>query len=336
VHGRFLSRDPMGYLDSMNLYSFVNNNLVCYTDPYGLAWYGDAWKRFDAFCRGVNKGIVETGKEVVFVLDDSGRVVIAAAALASGKTEWLPHNYGLRSSLGRWAEQENRKDSSAGAALGRMPKAMDMWLRSYGDRVDTYLRGVYTGDLDDIREGGKAAGSLATEAFLLLAPSAKGVFRAPVRGPMLGGCPVPRGVLKPPRSTPRAGFGRTAKGSRVAYLEYKALRLQGYRATEAFSLMKQFRAGRNPGGEWAFHFTTLRGGKGIVAAHGINTSRFGVRGTGVYMGEIPTPSWTLKHVGWGLGRRPVRIPVNIRGLRVKPYNLPPRTVKYPERLPLGE
>jgi len=36
VYGRFLSRDPIGYADSMNLYSFVNNNPICYVDPFGL------------------------------------------------------------------------------------------------------------------------------------------------------------------------------------------------------------------------------------------------------------------------------------------------------------
>ena len=33
--GRFLSRDPMGYLDSMNLYGFERNNPVCLRDPSG-------------------------------------------------------------------------------------------------------------------------------------------------------------------------------------------------------------------------------------------------------------------------------------------------------------
>jgi len=35
VHGRFLSRDPLGYTDSYCLYQFVNNNPICYTDPMG-------------------------------------------------------------------------------------------------------------------------------------------------------------------------------------------------------------------------------------------------------------------------------------------------------------
>jgi len=41
AHGRFILRDPEGFVDGPNLYSFVNNNPVCYVDPYGL-YYGGA------------------------------------------------------------------------------------------------------------------------------------------------------------------------------------------------------------------------------------------------------------------------------------------------------
>ncbi|MFC1643461.1 RHS repeat domain-containing protein [Chlamydiota bacterium] len=34
--GRFLSADPLGYYDSMNLYSYVNNNPLNWVDPLGL------------------------------------------------------------------------------------------------------------------------------------------------------------------------------------------------------------------------------------------------------------------------------------------------------------
>ena len=35
AHGRFISRDPEGFIDGPNLYSFVNNNPINYTDPTG-------------------------------------------------------------------------------------------------------------------------------------------------------------------------------------------------------------------------------------------------------------------------------------------------------------
>ena len=38
THGRFLSRDPMGYADSHCLYQFCNNNPINYTDPMGEFW----------------------------------------------------------------------------------------------------------------------------------------------------------------------------------------------------------------------------------------------------------------------------------------------------------
>ncbi|MDD5557823.1 MAG: RHS repeat-associated core domain-containing protein [bacterium] len=39
AHGVWLSKDPIGYYDGLNLYAFVTNNPVNWTDPYGLAHF---------------------------------------------------------------------------------------------------------------------------------------------------------------------------------------------------------------------------------------------------------------------------------------------------------
>ena len=41
-HGRFLQTDPLGYIDSMNLYAYCGNNPVNWIDPMGLSIWTDA------------------------------------------------------------------------------------------------------------------------------------------------------------------------------------------------------------------------------------------------------------------------------------------------------
>ncbi len=44
--GRFMQRDPMGYVDGVNLYAYVGNNPVTWIDPSGYGRHGDFWKCF--------------------------------------------------------------------------------------------------------------------------------------------------------------------------------------------------------------------------------------------------------------------------------------------------
>jgi len=61
--GRFLSPDPIGYYDSMNLYQYVTNNPLNWIDPWGLSEYW-RWSKWDIitfaphwiFDRGVDIG----------------------------------------------------------------------------------------------------------------------------------------------------------------------------------------------------------------------------------------------------------------------------------------
>jgi RHS repeat-associated protein len=55
--GRFLQRDPIGYLDQMNLYSYVKNNPVNYLDPLGL-WYVDINVSFGWWGLGGTGGVM--------------------------------------------------------------------------------------------------------------------------------------------------------------------------------------------------------------------------------------------------------------------------------------
>ena len=47
-HGRFISRDPEGFVDGPNLYSFVNNNPINYVDLMGRGLYITV-KKFSPF-----------------------------------------------------------------------------------------------------------------------------------------------------------------------------------------------------------------------------------------------------------------------------------------------
>jgi hypothetical protein len=90
---------------------------------------------------------------------------------------------------------------------------------------------------------------------------------------------------------------------KLSYLEYKALRLQGFTPEEAVSLLRKFRSGVNPGNGFAFHFTSADSASKIIESCMLKVGPRGMRGPGIYAGTTPTPSWPLKHMpapGWGL------------------------------------
>ncbi|MBI4245413.1 MAG: RHS repeat-associated core domain-containing protein [Planctomycetes bacterium] len=73
--GRFLQRDPIGYLGGINLYTYAGNNSVNFVDPLGLWWN---WE-------GAGEGLVNVGIGLaVGAAVVGGVVVLLPAAVATG------------------------------------------------------------------------------------------------------------------------------------------------------------------------------------------------------------------------------------------------------------
>ena len=65
LSGRFIQKDPLGFVESTNLYTYVSNNPIQHIDPLGLKWYWPpSW-----FGPGTLEG---TGKAVAITADLSG------------------------------------------------------------------------------------------------------------------------------------------------------------------------------------------------------------------------------------------------------------------------
>jgi hypothetical protein len=97
-------------------------------------------------------------------------------------------------------------------------------------------------------------------------------------------------------------------------VEAQALMQQGMSRSEAIAQIRSFNAGNADG--FAFHFTDIQGGRGIVSDGAIRATQNGLAGPGVYVGTTPVPNFFQQYfspVGWGINPGSnVRVPIKIR------------------------
>jgi len=73
--GRFLQRDPKGYVDGMGLYEYVGSNPVNFVDPFGTEKNSGMskqpwWKKAGQWIGKAGKGVVNAGKGIVDTIGD--------------------------------------------------------------------------------------------------------------------------------------------------------------------------------------------------------------------------------------------------------------------------
>jgi len=65
MEGRFVSKDPSGFVDGPNLYSYTENNPINRTDPTGLSHRSGQWKSCGGGCRiRIDYDAVGTGRHL--------------------------------------------------------------------------------------------------------------------------------------------------------------------------------------------------------------------------------------------------------------------------------
>ena len=102
---RFLQPDPIGYLGGMNLYAYVLNNPVNWTDPYGLR-YAEQY----AVAGAVTGGTIVAGTSIVIDVATLGLNILATPAeIAAGSALGGAIGYGVGKTLD-WFLNENAKD----------------------------------------------------------------------------------------------------------------------------------------------------------------------------------------------------------------------------------
>jgi len=74
--GRFLQSDPIGYADSLNIYTYCENNPVNWADPYGLC-KGGSWLNW-----------TQGGLDVIGIFDPTGIADLLNAVIYAGRGQW--------------------------------------------------------------------------------------------------------------------------------------------------------------------------------------------------------------------------------------------------------
>ena len=338
-HSRWLQRDPTGYADGGNLYESFAGNTTANTDPTGTVieelfnlYYFHEYLSCEEVKRALDMDLdfTEVRSSELRMLSDAGEALFALSVPQVAEQVGITVDpMVVAAEIRKEAAAKHARAVEAttqrfvGVAVVQMEAGLSLEEATSAPLLSNVFIGDVTGILPLLEAGADVSLSDPTPLsetevdFLFFKGNER--WRRGLQGggqvALTFGLAGMRG-RGPVQSTPRpsGATGSTVTRTSPTYLEYKALRLQGFRASEAHGLMKQFRAGANPGEKFAFHFTSLRGGQGVVNAGLIRSSRFGAGGSGVYVGTTPTPGFITKHVpylGWGLGRAPVRIPIRV-------------------------
>ncbi|CAG1009859.1 hypothetical protein PHYC_03759 [Phycisphaerales bacterium] len=87
VLGRWLSRDPIGYADSLNLYLYCGGRVFGFTDPMGLGPVGDFVAALGSNMAGGIHPAIDTGISVASAFADAG----AGAARHAAEQQFVSH-----------------------------------------------------------------------------------------------------------------------------------------------------------------------------------------------------------------------------------------------------